>query len=207
MFIIIKKYYTMESIKLKDVHPFLQNSTLYNTFKENTASENDIYLPKEFHKNDFILESFDDLLQIIKTFHFWGVTKIPDMLLKWCIINRHLIVLELLEECYADYLLKQQIAFIKDKPNDSICHEACKLGYYDILKISYELGCVIPDRACLDAAENGHLECLIFVHKKRDWLNNYACFCAKQAGHKECEEYVHKNACVNFNMSFKDYFS
>ena len=134
----------MFTITKNQVPLYLEDSELAISIKSNEPFE----IPKEFYRQELIINTFDDLLCYIRICNFWMVNKIPKEIYKWIFENKDKIKLECLTDNYL-YLYNEI-----ERPN--------KKSLIFLFARSV-------------AAKNGHFDCLIYAHQNGCHWNSITC--------------------------------
>lgn len=131
------------TIKLSEIHPHLKTSLQYLNFIEN--KEDDIEIDEKYNVENFDVNSFENVINKIEVFTFWGFSGIPDSILEFMIENPNSGVWKYLEGKY-QYTQFNQKASLSNrikrltKPHkyrEQLFFESIVDGFLDLVKYLY----------------------------------------------------------------------
>lgn len=197
--------------KKSKVPEYLQQGDFYKSL--NDEGDEEISVPSNTLKPNTIVESTEDLQDLLSSLRFWAVDSVMEEVVEYCLIKNSTTCATVLEVFMNDFCYVKTIVQMLPLTEEDRAKLAIKLGLLEFVIVLHKSCCALPD-GCHIAARAGHLHVLQYLHEHggkidtlielicegSEWPPSSLCVCSHAAaeGSIECLRYVREQGCCEW---------
>ena len=181
----------MISIKKSAIPNYLKSSDFYRSLDDEEDEE--ITIPIQNLKLKESIRSQDDLAHLCHTLRYWGVSGVPEVIIK-AAFKGGINWTDVEKEFGSELVYIKTISLVRKLQASKRIETAIANGCLELVIALHKTKHRVPPKACVIAAAGGHLDIMKYFHQKEFSLhigNDFATSAAAKGGYYDCLVYAH----------------
>lgn len=181
-------------IKLEDIPSFLHDGAFYKSLKEGQEDDGAVDVPSRCFCYTEEVCSPHDLEQFLRVMAFWGLSTLPECLIKFCCDNEVNCWSESIDETSSELTFAHDLRSIFELGLEEALPAAIKLGKSEVVEYLAK-GEISTEKGTFAAAQCGRVDYLILLHHHGHPWDKAACAAAAEGGYLDCLQFLHEHGC------------
>ena len=181
-------------IKFEDIPNFLHDGAFYKTLKEGHEDDSAVDVPSHCFCYTEEVCSLQDFEQFLRVMAFWGLSTLPECLIKFCCDNDVHGWSESIDQTSSELTFAHDLRSIFELGLEEALPAAIKLGKSEVVDYLAK-GEIRTEKGTFAAAQCGRVDYLVLLHHHGHPWDKAACAAAAEGGYLDCLQFLHEHGC------------